>query len=105
VGGWFRVGAAEESAGWRLAIATEYDRVIRLAVHPFTTYLFGPIRTTGTVNLDPALAAGTTPFCYTDGASEFWFLLSADGMRMSMAQRSGTCTATPPSAYTVQWER
>jgi hypothetical protein len=104
-GGWFRVGAAEESTGWRLGIATEFDGFIRLAIHPFGGDGFGPIRTSGRVNLDPALATGTVPYCYTSGSSEYWFKLSADGQRMSMLQRAGNCTGAEPTSYAVEWER
>jgi hypothetical protein len=104
-GGWFRVGAAEETSGWRLAIATEYDGAVRLAIHPSTSAFFSPIRTSGSVNRDPAQATGTAPYCYTDRLTEFYFQLSADGRRMSMQQRAGDCTSAPPAAYSVQWER
>ena len=105
-GGWFRVGAAEGSDGWRLGIATEVDGFIRMAIHPFGGGGFSPIRTTGSVNLDPALATGTTPYCYTQVAtSEHWFQLSANGLRMSMQQQPGNCSGTAPASYSVQWER
>jgi hypothetical protein len=104
-GGWFRVGSAERSDGWRLGIATEVDGSIRMAVHPFGGGGFSPIRTTGSVNLDPALATGSSPYCYTSGATEVWFQLSADGLRMSMQQRAGNCSGSPPTSYSMQWER
>jgi hypothetical protein len=104
VGGWFRAGTTE-SDGWRLAIATEVDGAVRLAIHPFTSYYFTPIRTTGTVNLDPALASGTTPFCYTDRASEVWFRLAPGGLTMSMAERPGGCAGPGPPAFPIVWER
>jgi len=103
-GGWFRAGAAEESSGWRLAFATEYDGAVRLAIHPSTAFFFTPVLTSGSVNRDPAQATGTSPYCYTDRTTEFYFQLSADG-RMSMAQRPGTCSGSAPTTYTVQWER
>ncbi|MCI0435506.1 MAG: hypothetical protein L0271_17955 [Gemmatimonadetes bacterium] len=105
VGGWFRPGVSGEPAGWRMAIATEFDGRIRMAVHPFTTYFFQPIRTTGSVNLDPALATGTAEYCYTDNTQEFWFRLSAGGSNLSMLQRSGRCLGPAPSSIPLQWER
>jgi hypothetical protein len=104
VGGWFRAGAPE-SDGWRLAIASEVDGAVRLAIHPFTSYQFAPMQVTGTVNLDPALAAGTIPFCYTDRATEVWFRLDPGGLTMSMAQRTGACTGPAPAAFPFLWER
>ncbi len=104
-GGWFRVGAAEESDGWRLAIASEFDGNVRIAIHPFGGG-GGSIRTSGRVNLDPALATGTAPYCYTSGVGEFWFRLSVDGRRMSTLQpATGNCSGPDPATYAVEWER
>lgn len=104
-GGWFRRGAAEKEPGWRMAIATEFDGAIRMNVDPFNQYFFWPIETTGTVNLDPALAVGRGPYCYTDNLNEFWFTLSSDGWQLSMAEQAGDCTGATPSVYPVVWER
>lgn len=104
-GSWFRSGSAADVDGWRLAIATEVEGAVRLAIHPFSAFFFTPVRTTGVVNIDPALARGTTPYCYTDNATEFWFQLSSDGLRLSMLQRAGRCLGPAPTTYMVQWER
>jgi hypothetical protein len=82
VGGWFRP-TAPESEGGRLAIATEVDGAVRLAINPIVSYFFSPVQQSGTVNLDPALATGTTPYCYTDRTTEVWFRLSPGGLSMA----------------------
>jgi hypothetical protein len=104
-GGWFRVGRSINDDGGRLAFATEAGGVARLTISYSTFFFFRPYHATGTVNRDPALATGTTPWCHTDNSSEVWLQLSADGMRMSMEQRTGTCTSAAPSSYAMQWER
>lgn len=104
-GGWFRVGQSIDADGGRLAFATEANGVARLTISFSTSFFFEPYHATGTVNRDPALATGSSPWCYTDNSSEVWFLLSADGMRMSMQQRAGNCTSAAPTSYALQWER
>jgi hypothetical protein len=107
-GMWYRVGAAENSTGFRLAIATEVTGEVRLNIHPFNQFFFSPIQGSGLKNRDPAVASGTTGYCYSDGTDERWMKLRSGGLLMDATPPvSGTCAGSEPAsgAFTEHWER
>lgn len=115
-GTWFRQGYAIGATGFRLSIGSEIPNEVRLVVDENDTFVFSKA-TTGTLNLDPALANGlNVEYCYEalgglQGPQSFKFKITDQGATpagqkmQKTAAFSGDCSQHTNPVFSENWER